>query len=67
MAFDIYERVASEKKAHIIFTAHLGNFEMIPMAGETYGLRRHRDVPAAEQSLHRRIHPLDAPGARWAA
>ena len=35
---DIYERVAAEKKAHIIFTAHLGNFELIPIAGEAYGL-----------------------------
>jgi Kdo2-lipid IVA lauroyltransferase/acyltransferase len=34
----LYERVAAEKKAHIIFTAHLGNFELIPVAGETYGL-----------------------------
>jgi KDO2-lipid IV(A) lauroyltransferase len=34
----LYERVASEKKAHIIFTAHLGNFELIPVAGEAYGL-----------------------------
>ena len=38
MAIDLYERVASEKKAHIIFTAHLGNFELIPVAGEAYGL-----------------------------
>ena len=35
----LYERIASENKAHIIFTAHLGNFELIPVAGETYGLR----------------------------
>jgi Kdo2-lipid IVA lauroyltransferase/acyltransferase len=35
---EIYERVAAEKKAHIIFTAHLGNFEMIPIAGEAFGL-----------------------------
>ena len=35
---EIYERVAAEKKAHIIFTAHLGNFELIPIAGEAFGL-----------------------------
>jgi Kdo2-lipid IVA lauroyltransferase/acyltransferase len=35
---DLYERIAAEKKAHIIFTAHLGNFELIPVAGEAYGL-----------------------------
>jgi Kdo2-lipid IVA lauroyltransferase/acyltransferase len=34
----LYEQISSEKKAHIIFTAHLGNFELIPIAGETYGL-----------------------------
>lgn len=35
---EIYQRVAAEKKAHIIFTAHLGNFELIPVAGEAFGL-----------------------------
>ena len=35
---DIYERLAGEKKAHIFFTAHLGNFELIPVGAETFGL-----------------------------
>src|SRR4051812_5850849 len=35
----LYEQISTEKKAHIIFTAHLGNFELIPIAGETYGLQ----------------------------
>jgi KDO2-lipid IV(A) lauroyltransferase len=35
---EIYERIATEKKAHIMFTGHLGNFELIPIAGEAYGL-----------------------------
>lgn len=35
---ELYERIAAEKKAHIIFTAHLGNFELIPIAGKAYGL-----------------------------
>ncbi len=35
----IYERVAAEDKAHIIFTAHLGNFELIPIAATMFGLR----------------------------
>lgn len=35
---DIYERLAAEKKAHIFFTAHLGNFELIPVGAEAYGL-----------------------------
>ena len=34
----LYERIASEKKAHILFRAHVGNFELIPVGGETYGL-----------------------------
>ena len=38
MATDLYERVAAEKKAHIIFTAHLGNFELIPVAGDAFGM-----------------------------
>lgn len=35
----IYERVAAEDRAHIIFTAHLGNFELIPIAATMFGLR----------------------------
>ena len=34
----IYERVAAEDRPHIIFTAHLGNFELIPIAANTFGL-----------------------------
>ena len=30
--------MAAEKKPHILFTAHLGNFELLPIAGATYGL-----------------------------
>lgn len=32
-------RIASEKKPHIIFTGHLGNFELLPIAGETFGMK----------------------------
>lgn len=36
---ELYDRIAAEKgKPHIIFTAHLGNFELIPIGGEAYGL-----------------------------
>ena len=32
-------RMASEKKPHIIFTGHIGNFELLPIAGETFGMK----------------------------
>jgi Kdo2-lipid IVA lauroyltransferase/acyltransferase len=38
IGIDRYRRLAAESKPHIFFTAHIGNFEMIPMAGERYGL-----------------------------
>lgn len=31
-------RIAGEKKPHIIFTGHLGNFELLPVAGMTFGM-----------------------------
>jgi KDO2-lipid IV(A) lauroyltransferase len=34
-----YVRIAAEQKAHIFFTAHVGNFELIPIAAETFGLK----------------------------
>ena len=34
-----YEQLAAEKKAHIFFTAHVGNFELIAIAGEMFGLK----------------------------
>ena len=34
-----YLRIAAERKAHIFFTAHVGNFELIPIAAETFGLK----------------------------
>lgn len=33
-----YVRIAGEKKPHIIFTGHLGNFELLPIAGMTFGM-----------------------------
>src|SRR5207247_1332467 len=33
-----YQQLAAEKKAHIFFTGHVGNFELIPIAGESFGL-----------------------------
>ncbi|PZO77810.1 MAG: lipid A biosynthesis lauroyl acyltransferase [Mesorhizobium amorphae] len=36
---EIFERIAAEKgRPHIIFTAHLGNFEMLPVAAASFGL-----------------------------
>ena len=34
-----YLRIAAEPKAHIFFTGHVGNFELIPIAAETFGLK----------------------------
>ena len=34
-----FERIAAENKPHIIFTAHLGNFELLPIAGATFGMK----------------------------
>ena len=50
-----------EDRPHIIFTGHLGNFELLPIAGDSFRHEGDVDVPAAEQSLHRRLHPLDPP------
>lgn len=34
----IFERLREEKKPHIIFTAHIGNFELLPVAAAAFGL-----------------------------
>ena len=36
---ELFVRLASEKKPHILFTAHLGNFELLPIAAAVYGLK----------------------------
>lgn len=35
----IFERIAAEKRPHIIFTGHIGNFELLPVAAATFGLK----------------------------
>lgn len=35
---DLFLRIRDEKKPHIIFTAHTGNFEFLPIAAAAYGL-----------------------------
>lgn len=36
---DTFKRLAAETdRPHILFTAHLGNFELLPVAGATFGL-----------------------------
>lgn len=35
---ETFVRIAAEKRPHIIFTGHLGNFEMLPVAAAAYGL-----------------------------
>lgn len=34
----IFDRIATDRKPHIIFTGHLGNFELLPVAAATFGL-----------------------------
>ncbi|HEV7255519.1 MAG TPA: lipid A biosynthesis lauroyl acyltransferase [Mesorhizobium sp.] len=35
---EIFARIAAEKRPHILFTAHLGNFELLPVAAVAFGL-----------------------------
>jgi Kdo2-lipid IVA lauroyltransferase/acyltransferase len=35
---EIFERLQSERRARIFFTAHMGNFELLPIAAQTFGL-----------------------------
>ena len=34
-----FELIASENRPHIMFTGHIGNFELLPIAGATYGMK----------------------------
>ncbi len=36
---DLFERLARENSPHILFTGHLGNFEMLPIAAAAHGLK----------------------------
>jgi KDO2-lipid IV(A) lauroyltransferase len=36
---DLFIRLAAENKPHILFTAHLGNFELLPIAAAVHGLK----------------------------
>lgn len=36
---DLFIRLAAENKPHILFTAHLGNFELLPIAASVHGLK----------------------------
>ncbi|MEP9371548.1 lipid A biosynthesis lauroyl acyltransferase [Mesorhizobium sp. KR1-2] len=35
----LFDKIAAEDKPHIIFTGHLGNFELLPIAGATFGMK----------------------------
>jgi hypothetical protein len=48
-----------EKRPHIFFTAHLGNFELLPIAAASFGLPVTALFPGAEQPLSGRLHPQD--------
>ncbi|MDQ6433144.1 lipid A biosynthesis lauroyl acyltransferase [Mesorhizobium sp. LHD-90] len=34
-----FEKIAGEDRPHILFTGHLGNFELLPIAGAAYGMK----------------------------
>jgi KDO2-lipid IV(A) lauroyltransferase len=34
-----FERIAGEDRPHILFTAHLGNFELLPVAAAAFGMK----------------------------
>ena len=34
-----FERIAGEGRPHIVFTGHLGNFELLPVAAATFGMQ----------------------------
>ncbi len=36
---DHFIEIASEEKPHILFTGHLGNFELLPIAAATFGMK----------------------------
>ncbi|MCZ2159042.1 lipid A biosynthesis lauroyl acyltransferase [Bartonella sp. 220] len=35
---EIFQRLKNEKKPHIFFTAHTGNFELLPICAQSFGL-----------------------------
>ena len=35
----MFEQIAAEARPHIVFTAHLGNFELLPIGGAAYGMK----------------------------
>ncbi len=35
----LFERIAADDRPHIIFTGHLGNFELLPVAAATFGMK----------------------------
>lgn len=36
---EFFEGIAGENRPHIIFTAHMGNFELLPVAGASFGMK----------------------------
>src|SRR5690606_27570087 len=36
---ELFVRLAAENRPHILFTAHLGNFELLPIAAAVHGLK----------------------------
>ncbi len=60
---DIFARIAEEKgKPHLLFTAHIGNFELIPIAGKAYGIEGHALFrPPNNPYIAEFIHTIRAP------
>ena len=56
----LYEQIASEKKAAYHLHGASRQFRADPDRRRNLRAERHRDVPAAEQPLHRQVHSLDA-------
>ncbi len=38
-SISMFERIAADDRPHIIFTGHLGNFELLPVAAATFGMK----------------------------
>lgn len=36
---ETFDRIAAEQRPHILFTGHLGNFELLPICGQQFGLK----------------------------
>lgn len=59
----VFERLRDEKKPHIFFTAHTGNFELLPICAATFGLNvtalfRRQPILYRQQGSERPVAPI---------